>query len=206
MRYTLLEKQLEIETIELPELRHKRTCKGIQNKLGGKFSSLSYLLLLSLLVSSCAKIGLAPKSDKPQIDMCLQKNRTDIEELRHDLHSQKMELNILSGKIVNQTEAITSLKKESLEVYQEKVDNSLHKIENLEKKILLLERTQGELGKSIQQISFDTYEIRKALSQGKERINELEKLLSSSFKSKPEKPNELLHSKADPPVEQQIIN
>ncbi len=164
-----------------------------------------YLFILTLLVSSCARIGPAPKSEKQQIEMCLQKSRTDIEELRHDLHSQKMELNILSGKIGNQTETISSLKKESLEVYQERVENSLHKIDTLEKKISSLEKTQGELSKNIQQISFDTYEIRKALSQGKERINELEKLLSLSLKSKPEKSSEPLHSKTDAVLEQEVL-
>lgn len=164
------------------------------------------LALVAPFFTSCARIGPAPKSERQQIEMCLQKARSDLEEVRSDLHSQKMELHILSGKINNQTEAISGLKKEAVEVYQEKIENASLKIETLEKKFLGLEKTQGELTRSLQQISFDTYEIRKALSQGKERINELEKLLSSSLKLKTDKTIERLHSKNEPLTEQEPVN
>lgn len=128
-------------------------------------------------------MGMTPKSERYRMEMTLHKTRADLEELKHDLHTQQMELTILEGKTVNQEDSLASLKKETIDVHQVKLDSYYAQIANLEKKFLNLEKKLEEILLQVAKLTQTGVETHKALAQNKERLNELEKAISVMNKS-----------------------
>lgn len=147
-----------------------------------KFLPVTFLGFAALNLSSCASSTL-PKSDKYQMEMTLHKTRADLEEVKHDLHSHRMETTILEGKILNQEDSMAALKKEAFDQHQAKLDSLAHQIALLEKKIAAMEKGQEELVKEQQKLSQTSQEMHIALSQSKAKISEMEKSLSLATKS-----------------------
>lgn len=139
-------------------------------------------LLLPLIVQGCGT-NATPKSEKYQMEMTLHKTRIDLEELKHDLHTQKMEINILEGKMVNQEDLMTSIKKDTFEVHQAKLDAFVKQLSSMEKKLVGLETKQEEGAKNLQKLLQASTEMGKAIAQSKERINEMERTLTLQSKS-----------------------
>lgn len=131
-------------------------------------------LCVWLFFTGCTTETTALASKSYQTEMTLQKTRADIEELKQDIHSHNVELNILDGKILNQGYNISSLQEKSFEEHEEKIRLYQSKIQYLENHIALLEKKQQQILQKIEQLesSYDT--AHKAITQGKERLNELE--------------------------------
>ncbi len=146
--------------------------------------ALSFLPLI--LFTACASIGNTPKSEKHQMEMTLHKTRSDLEEAKHDLHTLKMELAILEGKMVNQEDQMAGIKKETFDLHQTKLENCATQIGQLDRKLSHVELKQEEIFIQLQKIAGITSEMSKALAQGKEKVNELERNIASQSKSGPE--------------------
>jgi LysM repeat protein len=140
-------------------------------------------LTLLLCMSSCTSMSPIAKTDKYQMEITLHKTRADIEEIKHDLHTQKMEVTVVEGKLVNQEDSLASLKKEAFELSHCKLDQYFHHANQLDKRIASLEKCYGEIEESQNKIVQSTNEMYKALSQNKERMNEMERLISVQSKS-----------------------
>lgn len=138
-------------------------------------------LLLPLLLASCTNTS--PKSEKYQMEITLHKTRSDLEEAKHDLHTLKMELSILEGKMVNHEDEMASIKKETFDIHQTKLEGCHIQITNLDKKLAMLESKQEDIFLQLQKIATVTGEMSKALAQGKEKINELERTIAVQTKS-----------------------
>ena len=117
------------------------------------------------------------------MEMTLHKTRADLEEAKHDLHTLKMELSILEGKMVNHEDQMASIKKETFDLHQTKLENCHVQILGLERKFTLLETKQEEIFLGFQKIASVSNEMSKALAQGKEKINELERSLATQCKT-----------------------
>jgi chromosome segregation ATPase len=140
------------------------------------------VFLVALFLTSCSSSNSLQKSEKYQMEMTLHKTRADIEEAKHDLHTLKMELSILEGKIVNHEDQMTQIKKDTFDQHHTKLENSLTQILRLEKKLSALEAKQEEIFFQYQKIAKTTLEMSKALAQGKEKLNELEKSFQNESK------------------------
>jgi len=136
-----------------------------------------------LICTSCTSPGATPRSDKYQMEMTLHRTRADIEEIKHDLHTQKIELSILEGKLLNQEDSIAAMKKETFEQHQAKLDNTYQMILSLEKRIAQFEKNQEGVNSHLSQLVKAASEMNKALSQTKNRMNEIEKNLAGHAKS-----------------------
>lgn len=142
-----------------------------------------YKICIAFLLAGCGSVGITPKSEKYQAEMTLQKTRADIEEIKHDLHSQMMELSILKGKALNQEDLVTSLKKDTFDLHQNKLDHYASQITTLEKKISLLEKRNEEIHSQLQLLVQTSNETHKALAQSKEKLNEMERTMAGQSKS-----------------------
>ena len=140
------------------------------------------MLFAAFFLSSCTSSNSLQKSEKYQTEMTLHKTRADVEEAKHDLHTLKMELSILEGKIVNQEDQMTQIKKDTFDQHHAKLENSIAQILRLEKKLTQLETKQEEISSQLQKIAQTTLEMSKALAQGKEKLNELEKSFQNESK------------------------
>ena len=137
---------------------------------------------LAIFLTGCGSAPI-PKSDKYQMEMTLHKTRADLEEVKHDLHSHRMETNILEGKMLNQEDTMASLKKETYDQHQAKLDHYAHQIIALEKRLTHLEKEKDELFRGQQKLLQTSQDMHKAIAQGKDKISEMEKILAQTSKS-----------------------
>jgi chromosome segregation ATPase len=140
-------------------------------------------LIFLLFFTACNSSGTPPKSEKYQMEMTLHKTRADLEEAKHDLHTLKMEISILEGKMVNHEDQMASMKKETFDTHQTKLENCTLQLQDIERKFSLLEAKQKEFFAGLEKIVYMTTEMSKALAQGKEKINELERSIAMQTKS-----------------------
>ena len=117
------------------------------------------------------------------MEITLHKTRADLEELKHDLHSHRMETSILEGKMLNQEDSMAALKKETYDQHQAKLDHYAHLLNAIEKRLAACEQEQEELLQGQQKLTLTTQEMHRAIAQSKEKINEMEKTIAQAAKS-----------------------
>lgn len=141
--------------------------------------SLLMLPIILAAASSCTSINSSSgKGEKQQIEVSLHKLRTDIEELKHDLNTQQMQLGIYEGKLVHVDDVIDSLKIESNEKQKSTLEELEYHIAAIEKKLETYEARQKEIIADLSQLETHANHTIKALSQYKEKIKEFEQMLS----------------------------
>ena len=151
-------------------------------KLLGKSFLFLTVSTLALTFVGCSSTPI-PKSDRYAMEMTLHKTRAGLEEVKHDLHSHRMETNILEGKMLNQEDSMAALKKETFDQHQAKLDHFTHQIALLEKRLTTFEKDQNEILIRQEKLNETAQEMHKAISQSKDKINEIEKSIAIASKS-----------------------
>ena len=117
------------------------------------------------------------KTQKHQMEMSLHKVRTEVDEIKHDLNTYEIEHHILEGKLIDQSQIMAALKKQLVDIKQDKIEAFRQTLQKLEKKINELSKKQGKIILDIRQLSSHANETTTALSQYKEKIAQFEKNL-----------------------------
>ena len=133
-------------------------------------------LITASVLTGC--IGQSPKADRYQIEMTLHKIRADIEEIKHDLHTHQMELNVLEGKVLNNEDALLAMKKEQIDSEHGKMEKYQQQLGQIGQKLAQGEKKQEESEKNLRNLLLHGQEVQKALAQYKDKINELERNIS----------------------------
>lgn len=149
-----------------------------------KKRTLSWTLLLPLILPSCAALNSSPKEEKHQLELTLTKLRSDIEELRTELNSGEMKQHILEGKISNQENQLASIRKSQLEPQKAELEQVSTDLSTLEKQISGQIKKQEEAISDIRQLTLHANETTSALTQYKEKIADLERSLTEVVKIK----------------------
>jgi septal ring factor EnvC (AmiA/AmiB activator) len=68
------------------------------------------ILPLMAICSACTSINSSSKGEKQQVEISLHKVRADLEESKHDINTQQMQLSILEGKLARVDDLIHSIK------------------------------------------------------------------------------------------------
>jgi len=131
---------------------------------------------LILMLSSCS--FQSTPNDEQKVEFAMHKMRTDIEELKQDINSNQIELNILEGKILNQDNSLTAIKEKTLDSQQERLEKFQQLIGSIEKKMRQIEYKQEKMLDDIHELTRHANDTTTALSQYKTRISELENLIS----------------------------
>lgn len=138
------------------------------------------LLVLTLVwLSSCSPLRSSPNDEKHQLELTLHEVQTSLDDLKHDINCFQTELQILDGRIKYFENALASLKQHDLEKQQTKIDQISQTIQNLEKKWTSFEKSHLTEAKDLQTLSSHANETTAALTQFKDRINELEQEIFS---------------------------
>ena len=140
------------------------------------------LLLCSLFAafgSSCSPLKSSPNDEKHQLELTLHAVQTNLDDVKHDNNCFQTELQILDGRIKYYENALTTLKQNELEKQQKKLDALSEQILNLEQRFASLEKKQQTNTKGIYDLSTHANETTAALSQFKDRINEMEQEILS---------------------------
>jgi len=140
-----------------------------------KLFSFLPLFLILFLFAGCSAINSSPKEERAKTEMALRKMRTDLDEVKHDLNSNQMELHILEGKVLNQDTSLASLKEQTLDQQQAKIHSAVSLLSGLEKKTSHLEKKIDDALSDIRKLTLHANETTTALTQYQDKINEVEK-------------------------------
>ncbi len=138
-------------------------------------SFISILIAIATTCIGCSRIGSTSNSEKYQTEMTINKTRADIEEIKHDLHTQKIELSILEERVAKEENSLSSLKKDTFEEHELKLNNFAKQIANIENKISSTDELLSNICVELNKFSKISTDIQKALVQSKDKINEIEK-------------------------------
>ena len=131
-----------------------------------------------LTLASCTSVNNSSKGEKQQIEISMHNLRTDIEELKHDLNTQQMQLGIFEGKLVHIDDIIDSLKIESNEKQKSALEELQYHLSSIEKKLEHFETKQKEILTDLSQLESHANHTTKALGQYKEKVKEFEQTLA----------------------------
>jgi len=111
--------------------------------------------------------------------MTLNKVRTDIEDIKHDLNTYEIEHHILEGKLSDQEQSLSSLQRDTIESYSSKLDAVLGELSALHTDIDSVKKKQKQLLGDISELSSHSNDTTNALTQYKGKIEALEKLIEA---------------------------
>lgn len=140
-------------------------------------SALGALALTAL--SSCSPLRSSPNDEKHQLELTLHEVKTTLDDLRHDINCFQTELQILDGRIKYYENTLAHLKQHDLEKQQAKLDQLAQQIQLMEKKWSSLEKAQATDTSGLRELTSHANETSASLEQFKDRINELEREITS---------------------------
>lgn len=129
---------------------------------------------LLLLAASCSPIRSMPGDSGYQIEFAMHEAKTSVEDFRHTLNTFKAEFEILDGRFKYFENALAAIKREDLERYHSKIEGLSAQVGQLEKKLSTLERVREAQATQLEQLTQHANESTVALTQAKQRIDELE--------------------------------
>ncbi|MCY3974301.1 MAG: LysM peptidoglycan-binding domain-containing protein [Simkaniaceae bacterium] len=145
-----------------------------------RFCSLSATLSASalLFLGGCAVIS-GTKSEKHRMEMSIHKTRTDIDEVKHDLNTYEIEHHVLEGKLINQEQAITTLREQVTTLRKELSDSLGGRFRQLETTVKRLAEKQEKMVSDLRRLGAHANDTTTALSQYKEKIAYFEKMIGA---------------------------
>lgn len=138
----------------------------------GKFNR--FILLAASLLAACSPLKTSPHDEKHQLELTLHEVQTNLDDLRHDVKCFQTEMQILDGRIKYYENTLTLLKNQDLQNAQEKISQLHHQLHLLEKKIAGCEKTQQTEEKNVEKLASHAQETTLALTQFKNRLQEIE--------------------------------
>lgn len=135
-----------------------------------------YLLFAGGLLSltSCSPLRTSPHDEKHQWELKLHEVQTNLDDLKHDINCFQTEIQILEGRIKYYENALASLKQQDVEKQQAKIEQLVSDLHLLEKKWESFEKSQEASQGNLTRLASHANETTAALSQFKNRIQEIE--------------------------------
>ena len=144
------------------------------------FVYIAILITLSpTIFTACASLNSSPKEEKHQMELSLHKVRTELEDVKHNLNSYEIEHHVFEGKLLDQEETISALKKQISEINQDKLESFQEEVANIEKKCQQFVKKQEKITSEVRQLSSHANETTLALAQYKDKMAQFEKLISA---------------------------
>lgn len=145
-----------------------------------KYVNYMTIIVICVLLPSCFQSSF--NSQQNPLEFSLHKLQTEIEELKQDLNTHQMELNILEGKFLNQDNILASIREEMTEKEQHQFNDIKNRLSLCEKKILSYQQQKDKLFNELKELNLHAHSTTTALSQYKSRISELEVLINEKLK------------------------
>lgn len=135
------------------------------------------LAILSSLacLTACSPIKSSPHDQKHQLELTLHEVQTNLDDLRHDIHCFKTELQIVDGRIRHFENALTNVKQQDVEKQQLKIEQLSQQVQLLEKRLASFEKNNAAETSERHELTSHAKETTAVLIQFKDRIEELEK-------------------------------
>ncbi|MCH9612360.1 MAG: hypothetical protein S4CHLAM102_08470 [Chlamydiia bacterium] len=135
------------------------------------------LVLCALACTSCNGSNNAC-SDRYDSEMTLHQIRSDLEEIKHDLNTQQMQVSILEGKILNHEDTLSNLKRDTIDAQVQKIDALRRQVLTFEKKSAFFESKLSESLNELKKLTSFAHDTNRTFSQYRDKIAEMEKNIS----------------------------
>ena len=142
-----------------------------------------YAYIPLLLLFGCTSINSTPGDDKQTVELSLNKVRTEIEDIKHDMNTYEIEQHILEGKLSDQEQSISAMQTDTLERYATKLDSLISELETAKTLLDTLQKKQKQMVSDIAQLSHHANDTTSALTQYKGRIESIEKVVAKQSHS-----------------------
>ena len=142
--------------------------------------NLIFIFFIIVGLTSCSMMGSSPKEEKHQLELTLHRIRTDLEEIKHDMTSSEMQIQILEGKIVAGDDLIAAVKDRLQELQKTNWNQLEYQISLLEKKTKSIELQNDHLLSHLNQLQQYATDTTKALIQYKDKIKDIEKTIANN--------------------------
>jgi len=133
-----------------------------------------YLPAFLLLFAGCSPLRTSPHDEHHQWELTVHEVQTNLDDVRHDINCFQTEMQILDGRIKYFENALASLKQQDLEKQQARIDQISQQLYLFEKKWNSFEKNQDGGKEELEHLISHAAETNTALSQFKNRIEELE--------------------------------
>jgi chromosome segregation ATPase len=127
-----------------------------------------------LILAGCSPLRTSAHDEKYQWELTIHEVQTNLDDLRHDTNCFSTEIQILDGRMKSFENALASLKQQEIEKQQSRLDQLGHQLLSLERKWTAFEKKQDAGKEGMESLSSHAKETNMALSQFKNRIEELE--------------------------------
>lgn len=124
---------------------------------------------------SCSPIKSSPQDQKHQLELTLHEVQTNLDDLRHYVQTFQAELQIIDARLKKQDDVIAQIKQKDIEQQKLKIASIDKSIKAIETSIEKGNQTQKQQQEDIRELSSHANQTTTALSQYKNRINEIEK-------------------------------
>ena len=133
---------------------------------------------LFLSFVGCTSINSSPKEEKHRMEMTLQRMKTDIEDLKHDLNTFEIEHHVLEGRLSDQDHTLATLKDQTFESQESRLEQLFSEIEKLKNLISSMRESQQKFMADLKNLHENASDTHVALSQYKNKIESIEKHLA----------------------------
>jgi len=143
-----------------------------------------YNWLAALLLLTATGCAAKRASSEDKMELSLHKVRTELEDIKHDLNTYEIEHHVLEGKVVEQAGTLVSLRQSAIETQANRLEKLSDELASLEKRLSQLAKQQEKMIADVRQLTTHANDTTTALSQYKEKIAEVEKVLAAIGQSK----------------------
>ncbi|MCI5051617.1 MAG: LysM peptidoglycan-binding domain-containing protein [Simkaniaceae bacterium] len=133
-----------------------------------------------LLLGGCASINSTSRKENQRVEVIMHKVRTDLEELKHDLSTQRMEVHLLEGKLLNQEDKLSAIREDEATGAE---SSEQQRLDRLEARLSQLEDRLSRLVSDLSELSSHASQTNRALTQYKDKIGEMERNIATYSKS-----------------------
>jgi LysM repeat protein len=141
-------------------------------------SAFQSIIPLSLaFLAACSPIKSSPHDQKHQLELTLHEVQTNLDDLRHDIHCFKTELQIIDGRIKHSENALNTVKQQDIEKQQIRNEQISNHLQMLEKRLAAFEKSSSADSEERRELISHAKEMTAVLVQFKNRIEELEREL-----------------------------
>lgn len=132
------------------------------------------ILSLAAIFSSCLNNSTnISKTNKN--DIIIHQLRVELEELKHHLHTNSVQINILSNKIINNEDTILDLTQKEFITHKQTLEKSMETLAIIQDKITSLAKADDSKSKSIENLEEKLSTQEKSVIQNKNKIREIAK-------------------------------
>ena len=135
------------------------------------------MIALAVILSSCGSIS-STKNDKHQMELSIHNVRREVEEVKHELNTYEIEHHVIEGKLIDQDQSLKTLHSQFTELNSDKIESLIQEFKSLDKKLNNISKKQEKITSDIRQLTSYSNETTTALTQYKDKIGHLEKIVS----------------------------